>query len=47
MNVNDVVQIVGCILNQNCNTDSCSNISEDGSLSISDIILIIDIILEN
>ena len=46
VNVSDVVQIVGCILNQNCNTDSCADISGDGSLSISDIILIIDIILE-
>jgi len=46
IDVSDVVQIVDCILNSNCDLNSCADINEDGSLSVADIIMIVNVILE-
>ena len=46
IDVSDVVQIVDCILNLNCDLNSCADINEDGSLSVADIIIIVNVILE-
>lgn len=46
IDVSDVVQLVDCILNLNCDLNSCADINEDGSLSVADIIIIVNVILE-
>ena len=43
INIQDVLLILNCILNHDC--DECSDLNEDGSTNIIDILLVINLIL--
>ena len=45
VNVMDIVEVVGCVLDNAC--PDCSDVNGDGILNVIDIIMIVNIILEN
>ena len=44
VNVQDIVEVVGCILDNPCL--DCADVNEDGVLNILDIVIMVNIILE-